>query len=72
MGTYSMLPREEGGVVDVSVFPLQTRNNLQTCVYAVADEAADIIKNDRKRAMGMALRMDIRGLWIKRWREEEW
>ena len=56
-----MLPREMGGVVnerlmvhgtrnlrvvDVSIMPLITRGNLQTTVYAVAERAADLIKED--------------------------
>ncbi|KAJ4865067.1 GMC oxidoreductase domain-containing protein [Trichoderma breve] len=59
----SMKPRERGGVVDnrlrvygtkglrvvdASVFPLVTAGNIQTMVYAVAERAADIIKEDRK------------------------
>ena len=60
-GTCAMLPREHGGVVDerfrvygvnrlrvvdASVFPLVPRGNLQTCVYAVAERAADFVKED--------------------------
>ena len=60
-GTCSMLPREKGGVVnerlvvhgtrnlriiDASIMPLITRGNLQTTVYAVAERAADLIKED--------------------------
>ncbi len=60
-GTCAMLPREDGGVVDerfrvygvqglrvvdASIFPLIPRGNLQTCVYAVAERAADFIKED--------------------------
>lgn len=60
-GTCAMLPEAEGGVVDVrfrvygveklrvvdaSIFPLIPRGNLQTCVYAVAERAADFIKQD--------------------------
>jgi choline dehydrogenase-like flavoprotein len=59
--TCAMLPLEKGGVVneklivygtknlrivDASVFPLATRGNCQTTVYAVAEKAADIIKMD--------------------------
>ncbi|KAK2735823.1 hypothetical protein FQN57_001100 [Myotisia sp. PD_48] len=58
-GTAAMLPREKGGVVDqnlivygtknlrvcdASVFPLITRGNIMSTVYAVAERAADIIK----------------------------
>jgi choline dehydrogenase len=65
IGTCSMLPEEDGGVVDTrlkvygvqnlrvvdaSIFPLEIRNNLQTSVYAVAEKAADIIKEDWKQA----------------------
>ena len=60
-GTCSMLPRDMGGVVDAnfkvygaknlrvvdaSVFPLLPRGNLQTLVYALAERAADWIKED--------------------------
>lgn len=63
IGTCSMLPRRDGGVVDAglvvygttnlrvvdaSVFPLQISGNIQATVYAVAERAADIIKQDRK------------------------
>lgn len=59
--TCAMLPREKGGVVsdklvvygtrnlrivDASIFPLSTRGNCQTTVYAVAEKAADIVKGD--------------------------
>lgn len=59
--TCAMLPLEKGGVVseklvvygtrnlrivDASVFPLSTRGNCQTTVYAVAEKAADLIKGD--------------------------
>ncbi|KAJ9308475.1 CAZyme family AA3 [Paecilomyces variotii] len=59
-GTCSMLPRDEGGVVDstlrvygtknvrvidASIFPLIPRGNPQSLVYAVAEKAADIIKS---------------------------
>jgi len=33
-------------VVDASVFPLETLGNIQTVVYAVAERAADFIKED--------------------------
>ncbi|KAK1255988.1 hypothetical protein MKX07_008247 [Trichoderma sp. CBMAI-0711] len=60
----AMKPREQGGVVDsrlrvygtkglrvvdASVFPIQVAGNIQSMVYAVAEKAADIIKEDRKR-----------------------
>lgn len=59
-----MMPRESGGVVDArlrvygtrnlrivdsSVMPLVPRGNIQTTVYAVAERAADIIKEDSTR-----------------------
>ncbi|CZR55876.1 related to alcohol oxidase [Phialocephala subalpina] len=59
--TCAMLPREKGGVVDnrvrvygvrglrvcdASVMPLITRGNTQATVYAVAERAADIVKED--------------------------
>ena len=61
IGTCAMGPRGEGGVVDerfrvygvkglrvvdASVFPLQVRGNLASLVYAVAERAADFIKED--------------------------
>jgi choline dehydrogenase-like flavoprotein len=54
-----MIPREDGGVVDTklkvygttnlrivdaSIFPLEARGNIQATVYAVAEKAADIIR----------------------------
>ena len=63
IGTCAMLPRNAGGVVDerlkvyetenlrvvdASIFPLQIRGNMQTSVYAVAERAADFIKEDAR------------------------
>jgi choline dehydrogenase-like flavoprotein len=60
-----MLPRDQGGVVDErlrvwgvtglrvvdsSVMPLIPRANIQSSVYAVAERAADILKEDGARA----------------------
>jgi choline dehydrogenase-like flavoprotein len=60
-GSCSMLPEKLGGVVnerllvygvanlrivDASIFPLIPRGNIQSSVYAVAERAADIIKED--------------------------
>jgi choline dehydrogenase-like flavoprotein len=60
-GTCAMMPREDGGVVDsrlrvygapnvrvvdASIFPLVPRGNIQATVFAVAEKAADIIKQD--------------------------
>ncbi|KFY90108.1 hypothetical protein V498_06167, partial [Pseudogymnoascus sp. VKM F-4517 (FW-2822)] len=60
-GTCAMLPREDGGVVDsqlmvygtsnvrvvdASLFPLEPRGNTQATVFAVAEKAADIIKQN--------------------------
>jgi len=62
-GSCAMLPKELGGVVnerlvvygtanirvvDASIFPLEPLGNIQTTVYAVAEKAADMIKEDRK------------------------
>jgi choline dehydrogenase-like flavoprotein len=62
-GSATMRPREKGGVVDsrlrvygvtglrvvdASIFPFVPLGNLQTTVYAVAEKAADLIKEDRK------------------------
>lgn len=64
-GSASMRPRAAGGVVDTrnrvygvknlrivdaSVFPLNPSRNIQTSVYAVAERAADILKEDRLKA----------------------
>lgn len=60
-GTCSMLPREKGGVVDdrlrvygvenlrvvdASAIPLISTANIQATVYAFAERAADLIKED--------------------------
>ncbi|KAK3313019.1 hypothetical protein B0H66DRAFT_644141 [Apodospora peruviana] len=65
-GSCSMLPRDQGGVVDerlrvygaknlrivdASVFPLEPSGNIQSTVYAVAEKAADIIKEDHAAAV---------------------
>ncbi|CAI7656416.1 unnamed protein product [Penicillium pancosmium] len=62
-GTCVMMPQEDGGVVDhrlkvygtsnvrvvdASIFPLEPRGNIQATVFAVAEKAADIIKEDGK------------------------
>ena len=59
VGMCAMLPREHGGVVDTrlnvygiaglrivnaSVFPMVPRGNIQSTVYAVAERAADFVK----------------------------
>ena len=64
MSTCSMLLEHEGGVVDerlkvygtanlrvvdASIFPLAVRGNLQTLVYAVAERAADFVKQDASK-----------------------
>jgi choline dehydrogenase-like flavoprotein len=61
IGTCAMQPRAKGGVVDsklkvygtsnlrivdASVFPLHTRGNIQSTVYAVAEYGSDMIKED--------------------------
>ncbi|KAJ4350509.1 uncharacterized protein N0V89_009130 [Didymosphaeria variabile] len=61
VGTCAMMSKEIGGVVDsrlkvygtknlrvvdASVFPLETLGNIQATVYAVAEKAADLIKED--------------------------
>lgn len=61
LGTCAMLPATRGGVVnsrlkvygttnlrvvDASIFPLMVRSNLQTLVYAVAERAAEWIRED--------------------------
>ncbi|KAF2141951.1 GMC oxidoreductase [Aplosporella prunicola CBS 121167] len=62
VGSAAMMPEELGGVVDsrlrvygtrglrivdASVFPLVPRGNVQADVYAVAEKAADLIKEER-------------------------
>lgn len=62
IGTVSMLPREEGGIVDTnlkvygtknvrvidaSIFPLHVQGNIMSLVYATAVRGADIIKAAR-------------------------
>jgi choline dehydrogenase-like flavoprotein len=64
--TCAMLPREKGGVVntqllvygtknlrivDASIFPLSTRGNCQSTVYAVAEKASDLVKQDHNIVM---------------------
>lgn len=64
VGTCSMLPKEKGGVVDsklkfygvdklrtvdATVFPLLPRANMQSLVHAVAERAADWIKEDASK-----------------------
>jgi choline dehydrogenase-like flavoprotein len=64
-GTCAMMPREIDGVVDsrlkvhgtknlrvvdASVFPMETLGNIQATVYAVAEKAADMIKEDHSDA----------------------
>ncbi len=63
VGTCSMLPEIDGGVVDprlrvygvtglrvadASIIPLHISSHLQATVYAIAEMAADLIKEDRK------------------------
>jgi choline dehydrogenase-like flavoprotein len=64
IGTCAMLPKEEGGVVDhrlrvygvrnlrvvdASIMPLHIRGNICSSVYAIAERAADLIKEDWSR-----------------------
>jgi choline dehydrogenase-like flavoprotein len=70
VGTCAMLPREKGGVVDdrlvvygttnlrvvdASIMPLISRGNTQSTVYAVAEKAADLIKENQR------LNRDVKG-----------
>ncbi|CAG8094086.1 unnamed protein product [Penicillium salamii] len=63
-GSCAMLPKDQGGVVDpklkvygtknlrvvdASVLPLEPSGNIQSAVYAVAERAADLIKESRPR-----------------------
>ncbi|KAI1841908.1 hypothetical protein JX265_013080 [Neoarthrinium moseri] len=62
-GSCAMLPESQGGVVnerlivhgtgniriiDASIFPLEPLGNIQATVYAVAEKAADLIKEDQR------------------------
>ncbi|KAL5339807.1 GMC oxidoreductase [Aspergillus crustosus] len=64
-GTTAMAPREKGGVVDTrlkvyvaknlcvvdaGIMPLISRGNIQAIVFALAEKAADLIKEDLKAA----------------------
>jgi choline dehydrogenase len=66
VGTCSMLPREDGGVVDpslkvygtenvrvvdASIIPLNVRGNITSLVYAIAERAADLIKRNQTLAI---------------------
>lgn len=63
IGTCAMLPKEDGGVVDerlrvygaknlrvidASIIPLHIRGNIASAVYAIAEKASDMIKEDFK------------------------
>jgi choline dehydrogenase len=63
IGTCSMRPKEDGGVVDpslrvystrnlkvvdASIFPLNVRGNLASLVFTVAERATDLIKNQKE------------------------
>jgi choline dehydrogenase-like flavoprotein len=62
-GTCTMLPKENGGVmderlkvhgvknlrvVDASIFPMIPRGNIQSSVYTVAERAAELVEHDWK------------------------
>lgn len=83
-GTTAMMPKEKGGVlnprlmvygtknvrvIDASVFPLIPRGNILSSVYAVAEKAADIIKEDHglreKRANPLFVRSGQVRKWLK-------
>ncbi|KAL3292683.1 GMC oxidoreductase, partial [Colletotrichum asianum] len=64
-GSCAMMPREQGGavddrlrvygtkklrIVDASIVPIEPSGNIQSTVYAVAERAADLIKQDRNSA----------------------
>lgn len=76
LGTCAMLPAARGGVVDsrlkvygtnnlrvvdASVFPLMVQSNLQTLVYAVAERAAEWIKEEAEEAEAKHIRRRFRG-----------
>lgn len=76
LGTCAMLPAARGGVVDsrlkvygtsnlrvvdASVFPLMVQSNLQTLVYAVAERAAEWIREEAKEAKAKYIRRRRRG-----------
>ncbi|MCJ1356971.1 MAG: hypothetical protein MMC33_006967 [Icmadophila ericetorum] len=73
-GTCAMMPRDMGGVVnerlivhgttnlrvvDASIMPMIPRGNIQSSVYAIAERAADIIKQDRILSEQAASAADI-------------
>ncbi|KAK5723348.1 hypothetical protein LTR15_005046 [Elasticomyces elasticus] len=73
-GTCAMLPQDKGGVVDwklkvygvnnlrvvdASIVPLQPRANLQTFIYALAERAADFIKQDLAESQAAAKGMAV-------------
>ena len=64
-GTCAMMPKAIGGVVnerlivygtsnlrivDASIMPLEPRGNIMSSVYAIAEKASDLIKDDYKRS----------------------
>ena len=53
-----------GSITQPRFFPLEMRNNLQTCVYAVAEKAADIITADWKEAQGALVKNKKRDMEV--------
>ncbi|KAF1349928.1 putative aryl-alcohol dehydrogenase [Delphinella strobiligena] len=79
-GTCAMMPERLGGVVnsrllvhgtknlrivDASVFPLIPRGNIQADVYAVAEKAADIMKEDAREMLEGQKATELLGEWRK-------
>lgn len=72
-GSCAMLPQDQGGVVDTrlrvygvealrvcdaSVFPLIPRGTLMGMVYAFAERAADLIKEDHEKGKGSKVKIN--------------
>ncbi|MCJ1251934.1 hypothetical protein MMC30_009172 [Trapelia coarctata] len=82
VGTCAMMPQALGGVVnerlvvhgttnlrvvDASIIPMQPRANIQSSVYAIAERAADFIKEDlRKWSEYMIVREERKPVPVKR------
>lgn len=50
-------------IMDASIFPMIPKGNIRSSVYAVAEKAADIVKEDR-----MAAKMARTGVGLGLWK----